>query len=222
MSGCRALGAGAGGELRVLNLASNGIYSDGIRQLALALGSGSCPQLEDLTLCSNGLGPQGIAELARAVQCGWGACLRTLQLSSNCLGPMGLQALLDTLLLHHRGGRGDGLPALPRLERLNLFLNEIRNDAAVSLARALRHANVLPALRCLNLGANQLGRPAVEQLAQAVATRTAAAAPRTPAAGGGKRGGGGGSLLEVVDLSYNLLPWEKQSALLPLNHTLKL
>lgn len=109
-----ALRAGGGRRLQTLNLSSNELHAEGLRELLGAFLAGACPQLNDLGLASNCLGAcnyaytiytthpdqnqsctyagvQGAMELGRALQAGFGPNLQRLSLASNNLGSLGLQ-----------------------------------------------------------------------------------------------------------------------------------
>lgn len=122
-----------------------------------------------LSLWDRGLGDEEAALLAR---CDALCELTSLDLGWNRIGPAGLRALIAS-------------PVLSRLERLNLYHNDVLDEGVRALASAdlprLRHLNVcrngltahaahaiadaMPALHGLHAGCNELGDDGVAALA---------------------------------------------------------
>ncbi len=151
--------------LQVLHLGFNNITFEGMVTIIEALKSSNLC-LQDLSLRYNEIGAKGFQyEKAESLFSWLFQNVQSVDLTGNGLRDIGAKVICNVLLdLYNRA------PTSVKLERLNLWANDITDEAAVSIAMVLRHTKC--SLRVLDLSSNNMNTEGVQKIYDACVKNT--------------------------------------------------
>ena len=152
-----------------LSLGNNGIGTRGLNALtgvSIEIPN-ALAQLADLNLWDNELGSAGCTALAQELARGAFNSLRSLYLGANDIGTEGCKSLADCFL---KDEDGDGKGALPNLERLHLYRNNIERQGAIAIGKSL-HQWGLRFIKEIVLDGNNIDARAIKFVEDALQRR---------------------------------------------------